>query len=159
MKYFGRWSMAMVVLCVGGLVAPAGAQQTQTPTEQKTPPAQTPPQPAPQQRNPFEDVPGNTAQPTQQQPAQPSPLETVPSAPGQPAPQLETPKQAPGAAQPAVTWAQAERLAKAWERRNRGAFLSGYLGVGGITELVPLDRAAVTEEVKSLLAERMASSS
>ena len=38
------------------------------------------------------------------------------------------------AAQPAVMWAQAERLAKSWERRNRGAFLSGYLGVEGISE-------------------------
>ncbi len=60
------------------------------------------------------------------------------------------------AAQPAVTWAQAERLAKAWERRNRGAFLSGYLGVGGIAELVSLDRAGVIEELKSLVAERTA---
>jgi len=107
MKYLGRWSMAVVALCVGGLVAPAGAQQPQTPTQQKTPPTQTPPtqtppQPAPQQRNPFEDVPGTGTQPAQQKPAQTNPLESVPNAPGQPAPQLETPQPAPGAAQPAV---------------------------------------------------------
>jgi predicted trehalose synthase len=60
------------------------------------------------------------------------------------------------AAQPAVMWARAERLAKSWERRNRGAFLSGYLGVDGIPGLVSLDRAAVGEEVKLLVSARMA---
>ena len=39
------------------------------------------------------------------------------------------------AAQPAVMWAQAERLGKSWERRNRGAFLSGYLGTEGVSAL------------------------
>jgi outer membrane protein insertion porin family len=102
MKYFGRWSVAMLALCVGGLVAPAGAQQAQTPTEQKTPPPQTPPQPAPQQRNPFEEVPGTAAQPAAQQPAQPNPLETVPGGPAQPAPQLETPPAAAASAQAGV---------------------------------------------------------
>ncbi|MGA3352435.1 MAG: hypothetical protein ABSD85_04510 [Acidimicrobiales bacterium] len=59
------------------------------------------------------------------------------------------------AAQPAVVWAQAERLAKSWERRNRGAFLSGYLGVEGISRLVSLDRAEAAEELKLLVARRM----
>jgi predicted trehalose synthase len=63
------------------------------------------------------------------------------------------------AAQPAVTWAQAERLAKSWERRNRGAFLSGYLGVAGIGDLVSLDRSAAAEAIKSLVAERVAAAS
>jgi predicted trehalose synthase len=60
------------------------------------------------------------------------------------------------AAQPAVVWARAERLAKSWERRNRGAFLSGYLGVDGIPGLVSLDRTAAAEELKSLVSARMA---
>ncbi len=60
------------------------------------------------------------------------------------------------AAQPAVMWAQAERLAKSWERRNRGAFLSGYLGAQGIASLVALDRTAAAEELKSLVSKRMA---
>jgi maltokinase len=60
------------------------------------------------------------------------------------------------AAQPAVMWAQAERLAKSWERRNRGAFLSGYLGLDGISSLVVLDRAAAADELKSLVSKRMA---
>jgi predicted trehalose synthase len=60
------------------------------------------------------------------------------------------------AAQPAVTWANAERLAKAWERRNRGALLSGYLSVAGIADLVALDRSAVAEELKYLVSERTA---
>ena len=58
------------------------------------------------------------------------------------------------AAQPPVTWAQAERLAKAWERRNRGSLLSGYLGVDGISRLVTLERSEVAEELKSLVAAR-----
>ena len=58
------------------------------------------------------------------------------------------------AAQPAATRTQGERLAKAWERRNRGAFLSGYLGVGGIRRLVALDRPDAAEAVKSLVAAR-----
>ena len=62
--------------------------------------------------------------------------------------------QAAVAAQPAATRVQAERLAKAWERRNRGAFLSGYLGVGGIGRLVALDRPAAAEAIKFLVAER-----
>jgi len=106
MKYFGRRSLAIMAtaaLCLGGLVAPAGAQQAQTPPAQTPPPQQNPPQPAPQPRNPFEDVPGTPAKPAQQPaqpPAQPSPLENVPSEPNQPAPQLEAPKPAPGAPQP-----------------------------------------------------------
>ena len=60
------------------------------------------------------------------------------------------------AAQPAVMWAQAERLAKSWERRNRGAFLSGYLGVEGISSLVVLERAAAADELRSLVSKRMA---
>ena len=60
------------------------------------------------------------------------------------------------AAQPAVRWAQAERLAKSWDRRNRGAFLSGYLGVDGIGELVSMERPAVAENIKSLVALRTA---
>jgi len=59
------------------------------------------------------------------------------------------------AAQPAATRVQAERLAKAWERRNRGAFLSGYLGVEGIARLVALDRPAVADAVKTLVADRV----
>jgi len=58
------------------------------------------------------------------------------------------------AAQPAVTRVQAERLAKAWERRNRGSFLSGYLGVGGIGRLIALDRPAAAEAIKSLVTKR-----
>jgi len=58
------------------------------------------------------------------------------------------------AAQPAATRIQAERLAKAWERRNRGAFLSGYLGVGGIRRLVALDRPAAADAIKSLITAR-----
>ena len=58
------------------------------------------------------------------------------------------------AAQPAATRTQAERLAKAWERRNRGAFLSGYLGVGGIRRLIALDRPDAADAVKSLVAAR-----
>ncbi len=63
------------------------------------------------------------------------------------------------AAQPAVMWAQAERLAKSWERRNRGAFLSGYLGSEGISALVGLDRAVAADLLKSLISERMATAS
>jgi predicted trehalose synthase len=59
------------------------------------------------------------------------------------------------AAQPAVVWAQAERLAKSWERRNRGAFLGGYLGVEGISSLVALERQEAAEQIKSLVARRM----
>lgn len=62
-------------------------------------------------------------------------------------------------AQPTVTWARAQRLAKSWERRNRGAFLSGYLGVDGISRLVPADRTTAGESLKSLVAERVAASS
>ena len=53
----------------------------------------------------------------------------------------------------------AQRLAKSWERRNRGAFLSGYLGVDGISRLVPADRASAGESVKALVAERVAAAS
>jgi predicted trehalose synthase len=60
------------------------------------------------------------------------------------------------AARPAVSRAQAERLARSWERRNRGAFLSGYLGVEGIGALVALDRSVAMEAVLSLVAERAA---
>jgi hypothetical protein len=60
------------------------------------------------------------------------------------------------AEQPPVTWAQAERLAKAWERRNRGSLLSGYLGIDGISRLVTLERSEVAEELKSLVAARIA---
>jgi predicted trehalose synthase len=62
-------------------------------------------------------------------------------------------------AQPAVTWPQAARLAKAWERRNRGAFLGGYLGVAGTAELVGLDRSAAVEALKPLIAARMTEAS
>jgi len=58
------------------------------------------------------------------------------------------------AAQPVVTRPRAERLAKAWERRNRGAFLSGYLGVEGVGRLMALDRSEAAEAIKSLVAER-----
>ncbi|MGO9963522.1 MAG: maltokinase N-terminal cap-like domain-containing protein [Acidimicrobiales bacterium] len=58
------------------------------------------------------------------------------------------------AAQPAVTRPRAERLAKAWERRNRGAFLSGYLGVEGVGRLMTLDRSEAAEAIKSLVAKR-----
>jgi len=58
------------------------------------------------------------------------------------------------AAQPAVARARAERLAKAWERRNRGAFLSGYLTVEGIGRLMALDRPQAAEAIKSLVARR-----
>lgn len=60
------------------------------------------------------------------------------------------------AAQPGVRWAQAERLARAWDRRNRGAFLSGYLGSDGISELVASERGEVVEAVKALVASRTA---
>ena len=59
-------------------------------------------------------------------------------------------------AQPTVTWVRAQRLAKSWERRNRGAFLSGYLGVEGIDRLVVTDRTVAGESLKVLLAERVA---
>jgi predicted trehalose synthase len=59
-------------------------------------------------------------------------------------------------AQPAVTWARAQKLAKSWERRNRGAFLSGYLGVDGIGALVPADRSAAGDQLKTLVGERVA---
>jgi maltokinase len=59
-------------------------------------------------------------------------------------------------AQPVVTWARAQRLAKSWERRNRGAFLSGYLGVDGIGSLVRVDRSAAGDRLKALVAERVA---
>jgi maltokinase len=36
-----------------------------------------------------------------------------------------------------------DELAQAWEQRNRRSFLDGYLGVPGITELVPASREAV----------------
>ena len=55
------------------------------------------------------------------------------------------------AAQPAATRTRAERLAKAWERRNRGAFLSGYLGVEGVGSLMALDRSQASEAIKSLV--------
>jgi len=58
------------------------------------------------------------------------------------------------AAQPAVTRVRAERLAKSWERRNRGAFLSGYLGVDGINRLMAVDRSGAAEAIKVLVARR-----
>jgi predicted trehalose synthase len=60
------------------------------------------------------------------------------------------------AAQPVATWGPAGRLAKSWERRNRGAFLSGYLGASGIGELVNLDRRVAMEALKPLIDERVA---
>jgi predicted trehalose synthase len=40
-----------------------------------------------------------------------------------------------------------ESAGAAWEERNRQAFLAGYLGTPGIEELVPADRAVVSELV------------
>jgi predicted trehalose synthase len=40
-----------------------------------------------------------------------------------------------------------ESAGAAWEERNRRAFLAGYLGTPGIEELVPADRAVVSELV------------
>ncbi|MFY9728744.1 MAG: outer membrane protein assembly factor BamA [Bryobacteraceae bacterium] len=96
MKHFVRWRLAVAALSLGGLIAPAGAQQAQAPPAQQTLPQQKPPQPAPQQHNPFEEVPGTATKPAP--PPQPTPLENVPGAPpSQPAPQLEAPKPPPGA--------------------------------------------------------------
>ncbi len=47
-------------------------------------------------------------------------------------------------------------LAGAWERRNRRAFLAGYLGVPGISSLVPMGREAVRVLVSVLELERAA---
>jgi maltokinase len=47
-------------------------------------------------------------------------------------------------------------LAAAWEERNRRAFFAGYLGVAGISGLVPLGREAVSVIVSSFELERMA---
>lgn len=45
-------------------------------------------------------------------------------------------------------------LASAWEQRNRGAFLAGYLGVPGISVLLPRSREAVRVVVAALELER-----
>ena len=45
-------------------------------------------------------------------------------------------------------------LAVAWEQRNRGAFLAGYLGVPGISVLLPRSREAVRVVVAALELER-----
>lgn len=45
-------------------------------------------------------------------------------------------------------------LADAWEQRNRRAFLAGYLGVPGISALVPMGRDAVRVLVSALELER-----
>ena len=45
-------------------------------------------------------------------------------------------------------------LAEAWEQRNRRAFLAGYLGVPGISVLVPMGRDAVRVLVGALELER-----
>jgi predicted trehalose synthase len=45
-------------------------------------------------------------------------------------------------------------LAAAWEQRNRSAFLAGYLGVPGISTLLPRSRDAVRVLVAALELER-----
>jgi maltokinase len=47
-------------------------------------------------------------------------------------------------------------LAQAWEQRNRRAFFAGYLGVAGISGLVPPDREAVRVLVGAFELERVA---
>lgn len=47
-------------------------------------------------------------------------------------------------------------LADAWERRNRRAFFAGYLGVPGISGLVPAGRSAISALVDSFALERSA---
>lgn len=47
-----------------------------------------------------------------------------------------------------------QELADAWEQRNRRAFLAGYLGVPGISTLVPMGRDAVRVLVGALELER-----
>jgi predicted trehalose synthase len=47
-------------------------------------------------------------------------------------------------------------LAEAWEDRNRRAFFAGYLGVAGISGLVPPDREAVRVLVGAFELERVA---
>ena len=47
-----------------------------------------------------------------------------------------------------------QELADAWEQRNRRSFLAGYLGVPGISTLVPLGRDAVRVIVSALELER-----
>jgi maltokinase len=47
-------------------------------------------------------------------------------------------------------------LARAWERRNRQAFFAGYLGVAGISGLVPPGREAVRVLVSAFELERVA---
>ncbi|HXQ59062.1 MAG TPA: hypothetical protein VN799_03160 [Acidimicrobiales bacterium] len=47
-------------------------------------------------------------------------------------------------------------LARAWERRNRQAFFAGYLGVAGISGLVPPGREAVRVLVTAFELERVA---
>jgi len=58
------------------------------------------------------------------------------------------------AARPPATWEQSRRLAESWERRNRDALMTGYLGVEGISVLIALDRPAVEASLDSLVAER-----
>jgi len=60
------------------------------------------------------------------------------------------------AVRPVATWAQARRLAESWERRNRDALISGYLGVEGIGTLMELDRPAAVSSLEALVAERAA---
>jgi len=59
-------------------------------------------------------------------------------------------------ARPPATWDQARRLAKSWERRNRGSLLGGYLGVEGIGDLVAEDRSAAATSLETLVADRSA---
>jgi predicted trehalose synthase len=47
-------------------------------------------------------------------------------------------------------------LARAWESRNRQAFFAGYLGVAGISGLVPPGREAVRVLVTAFELERVA---
>jgi predicted trehalose synthase len=47
-------------------------------------------------------------------------------------------------------------LAEAWEQRNRRAFFAGYLGVAGISGLVPPGREAVRVLVRAFELERVA---
>ncbi len=60
------------------------------------------------------------------------------------------------AARPAATWDQARRLAKSWENRNRGALLSGYLGVEDIGGILALDRSVAESLLEALVTERAA---
>jgi len=58
------------------------------------------------------------------------------------------------AARLASTWPQAARLAESWERRNREAFVGGYLGVDGISRLVKSDWPELTSALEVMVAER-----